>query len=612
MYLRTMIKTGKSHSPISQKIFAYTIGIFLWVSAFFILTTGTVWSADIQVTASVDKQELTLEDSVHFSIVVEGTRSAPPPQLPPLDSFSVRSRGSTSSFRIINGDRSSSITYNFTLLPRDTGTFTIGPATVEVEGGNYQTAPITLVVKEPTSVPNASKEVFVEMVVSNKKPYAQEQVTATLRIYHRVEIRNLKANIDFEGFREEALKGPTQNTRIVNGIRYLSYEMPTALFPLRPGKVEIPASIIELDLVDRSRGNQPPGSFDPFGQGSIFNNFGQLKHKILRTKAITLDVQPLPQKNRPQNFSNLVGDFIITSQLSRTEMEVGDTTTLTVIVAGQGNIKDLSLSSPQWGNDFKVYEDQSEFRQTTGARSISGEKIYTFALVPLKPGSLQVPAIFLSFFDPTKGDYVSIKTQASSLTVSPGSGNSKLRVVESDSVITGKNGNAIHKVGEDILPIHTEPEIFESQISTTRSGVLYGIGLLLPAGLFLLSSGIYKRQQRLKYDIAFSRRHGAYKQSLKKLDSLSPDNDSCEIVRDLSLIVREYLGNILNLQGTAITSSEVEEKLMKGNFRAEEIKATRKLLERYEALQYAPTMESPSEELIRDARSLLDQLEKKS
>jgi hypothetical protein len=56
----------------------------------------------------------------------------------------------------------------------------------------------------------------------------------------------------------------------------------------------------------------------------------------------------------------------------------------------------------------------------------------------------------------------------------------------------------------------------------------------------------------------------------------------------------------------------VEEKLMKGNFRAEEIKATRKLLERYEALQYAPTMESPSEELIRDARSLLDQLEKKS
>jgi hypothetical protein len=254
--------------------------------------------------------------------------------------------------------------------------------------------------------------------------------------------------------------------------------------------------------------------------------------------------------------------------------------------------------------------DQSEFRQTTGARSISGEKVYTYALVPLKPGRPQVPAIFLNYFDPTKGDYVSIQTQASLLTVSPGTGDSKLKVVDSDT--PGNNKNAIHKVGEDILPIHTKEEIFENQNFTAGSGILYGIGLLLPAGLFFLSSGIYKRQQRLKYDIAFSRSHGAYKQALKKLNSLSQDNDSYEIVRDLSLIVREYLGNILNLQGTAITSSEVELKLLNGKFSEEEIKATRKLLERYEALQYTPTMGSPSEELIQDARNLLDQLEKKT
>ena len=608
-----MIKTGKDYSPRPQKTFAYTSGIFLWVSAFFILTTGTAWSADIQVTASVDKQELTLEDSVNFSIVVEGTRSAPPPQLPPLDSFKVRPRGSSSSFRIINGDRSSSITYNFALLPKEAGTFTIGPATVEIEGGKYRTAPITLIVKEPSVIPDPSREVFAEMVVSNKKPYVQEQVTATLRIYHRAEIRNLKADVEFSGFREEALKGPVQNTRIVNGIRYLSYEISTALFPLRPGKVEIPASIIELDQVDRSRGgHQPPGSFDPFGQGSIFNNFGRLKHKTLRTKPITLTVQPLPQKNRPENFSNLVGDFIISAQLSRTKVAVGDTTTLTVTVAGQGNVKDLSLHSPQWGDDFKVYEDQSEFRQTTGERFVSGEKVHTYALVPLQPGRLQVPAILLNYFDPTKGDYVSIQTRALPLTVSSGTSDSKLEIVESGSDSTGKSGIPVQKIGEDILPIHTGPEVFENQTFTTRSGMLYGIGLLLPAGLFLITSRIYKRQQRLKYDIAFSRSHGAYKQALKKLSALSPDNNLREIARELSLIVREYLGNILNLQGTAITATEVEEKLVKGNFNAQEIQKTRKLLEKYETLQYASTAGNPPEELIQDARNLLDQLEKKS
>ena len=476
---------------------------------------------------------------------------------------------------------------------------------MNIDGKKHKTAPITLVVKETSAVPNTLREVFTEMVISNKKPYIREQVTATLRVYHRVEIRNLRADIEFPRFRQEALKGPIQTTRIVNGIRYLSYEISTALFPLRPGKVGIPASIIEFDQVDRTHNGRTSDTFDPFGRGSIFNNFGRLKHKTLRTKAITLDVQPLPQKNRPENFSNLVGDFAISAQLSRVEVEVGDTATLMVTVTGQGNVKDLSLPSPRWRDDFKVYEDQSEYRQVTGARAVSGEKVYTYALVPLRPGRLKVPAIPLNYFDPTKGDYVSIQTQALPLMVSPGTGDPKLNGVESGSYTTGKTG-------EDILPIHTGPKIFESQNFTTGSGILYGMGLLLPAGLFLITSGIYKRQQRLKYDIAFSRSHGAYKQALKKVHALLPDSDPREIARELSLIVREYLGNILNLQGTAITSIEVEAKLRKGNFSAEEIQATREFLEKHETLQYAPTMGNPPEELIQDARNLLGQLEKKS
>ena len=374
-----MTKTGKSHSPRSPKKIIYKAGIFLWITTFLILTTETSWPADIQITASVDKQELTLEDSVYFSITVEGTQSSEPPELPPLDSFRIRSLGSSSSIQIINGERSSSITYNFVLIPKETGTFTIGPATVSIDGNKYQTEPITLIVKEASAIQNSAREVFAEMVVSNKKPYVQEQMTATLRIYHRIGIRNLVTDIQYPGFREESLNEPVQNTRMIRGIRYLSYEIPTALFPLRPGKVEIPASIIELDQVDRSRDDRPRGPFDSFNQGSIFNNFGRLHHKTLRTKSIVLDVQPLPQKNRPENYSNLVGDFIISTQLSRTEVEVGDTTTLTITVAGQGNVKNLSLPSPQWGDDFKVYEDQSEYRQTTGHEPFQERR---FTLMP--------------------------------------------------------------------------------------------------------------------------------------------------------------------------------------------------------------------------------------
>lgn len=607
-----MIKTGKSRSSRSQKTYIYKAGVFLWITALFFLTTGTAGAAEIQVTASVNKLELTLEDSVNYSVVVEGTRSSPPPKLPSLDSFNVRSRGSSSSIQIINGKKSSSTTHNFVLLPRETGTFTIGPATVDIDGKKYRTPPITLVVKEASETIDTTREVFAEMVISNKKPYAQEQVTATLRIYHRVEIRNLVTENQFQGFREEMLKGPIQNTRIVSGIRYQTFELSTALFPLRSGKMEIPASIVQLDQIDQSDGDRLRDPFDPFGQGSIFDGLGQLEHKTLRTKAVTLNVQPLPRKNRPDNFSNLVGDFIISAQLSRSEVEVGDTTTLTVTITGQGNVNDLSLPSPEWGGNFKVYEDQAEYRQTTGAQTISGEKIYTYALVPLKPGKLQIPSIPLNFFDPTKGDYVSIKTKTHPITVEPGKDNSKMKIVESGSNTSGRTGNSIQNIGKDILPIHAGPEVPENHNLSTRSGMLFGIGLLFPAGLFLIYSGIYRRQQRLKNDIAFSRSHGAYKQAVKKLSTLSPDNGPRQIAQELSLIVREYLGNILNLQGTAITSTEVEAKLVKGNFSVEEIRATRELLEKHETLQYAPTTENPAEDLILGARNLLDRLEKKS
>jgi hypothetical protein len=66
------------------------------------------------------------------------------------------------------------------------------------------------------------------------------------------------------------------------------------------------------------------------------------------------------------------------------------------------------------------------------------------------------------------------------------------------------------------------------------------------------------------------------------------------------------------VQGSAITSSEVEDKLLKGNFSPEDVQATQKLLEKFETLQYASAEASSPEVLIQESRNLLDRLEKKS
>ena len=120
----------------------------------------------------------------------------------------------------------------------------------------------------------------------------------------------------------------------------------------------------------------------------------------------------------------------------------------------------------------------------------------------------------------------------------------------------------------------------------------------------------------MKYDVAFYRHRNAYKnanQRLKKMSGLTDSSDLSdpkEFGRELSEILREYVGNKLNLQGKAITAEEVETRLKEANYESAE--ATRKLLEKCETLQFAPTTRGNTKELLSRAEDLIKLLEKQS
>ena len=112
-------------------------------------------------------------------------------------------------------------------------------------------------------------------------------------------------------------------------------------------------------------------------------------------------------------------------------------------------------------------------------------------------------------------------------------------------------------------------------------------------------------------DTSYSRRQVAYSNARKKLDLLSASNSKPkDFVRELSQIIREYIGDKLNLQGTAFTSKEVEEKLNKNFFACEKISAVKALLEKCESMQYAPVVIHKNYGLIDETSELLIQLEK--
>lgn len=568
---------------------------------------------EIRISARVNKNELSLEDGVRYSLTIHGVQNAPEPQLPELADFQIRPAGVSSSTQIINGKLNTSVTYNYLLFPKTTGSLTIQSAHLELGGATYQTEPITLTVLPPgLGAAKNESPAFVETSISNDNPFVNEQVIYTFRLFHRVNAKNFHLKISFEDthFRKESIGDAKIVSRLINGIQYQVRELSTALYPIHAGRVEIPSAVLELDLINRKNHFQRGNPLSSFFNDPIFGSRSSAIHKILRSEPITVDVKPLPEKGKPKDFSNLVGKLRITSRLGKKKLEVGDTTTVTVTVTGPGNVRGLSLALPKMEDTFKVYQDQPESRLIAKGDTLAGEKVFKFALIPLKKGKTAAPSIAFSYFDTATESYQTAKTNPGELTILPAGDKEKLTITEP---LTGgeQNGNnGVKILGEDILPIHTRLSDFATEPFNRPDIFLYGAGWVVPPVLFLLFTSYVGYNLRLKYDAAFVRNRGAFKIASRKLKNLSASGDPKVFAGQLSGIFREYIGNKLNLRGKAITSMEVERKLIDRRYPEEHAISTRKMLENYESLQYIPGNFMKNDNLLNETRDLMNRMEK--
>jgi len=580
----------------------------------FIFFPVTSFSSDIQLSASVDKNQLTIEDSIELSIKISGVRNPPIPKLPPLTDFKVRSTGTQSSTQIFNSDMQVSTTHKYLLTPKIQGNFIIGPVIMNLSGSNYQSEPITVTIKKPNPIkPNENRSVYTETSISKKTPYINEQVVYTFKLFRKTEARNLNLSMPYDEvfFRKENLGKAKRYSRVINGIAYDVDEVSIALFPIKIGESTIPPSMMELDLIHRTQTNRRRDPFARFFNDPFFGGATQSKHKNLSTKPIRLETKPLPKKGKPNGFRNFVGQFFIAATVGKESFDAGDTTTLTITVSGIGNVMDVSLTNLNLGDQFKIYPDQPIFTKSIHGNQIGGEKIFKFALVPFTTGRQTISSISLNYFDPDKNEYNTISTNPISLTIKPGTGTENLNLVQSKTAPTQQNGSTVSILARDILPIHTHVEDFESIVFDKNRRIMYMVGILFPTLIYLFAAGYIRYNHKMNEDMSYSRRQVAHRKAMKKLDQLSVSNpEPKDFVRELSQIIREYIGDKLNLQGTAFTSKEVGEKLNKNTFADDKIFAIKKLLEKFESMQYMPVVADKDHCLIDETAELLINLEK--
>ena len=530
------------------------------------------------IKATVDRAEVSLEDQIVLTITVEGSRSARP-KLPDLNAFDIVSGGQSTQVRIVNGKMTASVSHNYLLVPKQIGTFQIGEATVELEGRTYRSRAFKVRVLDPGDQPRQARDVFVTAQLSNETPYVGEQVIYTWRFYRHQRVQVAGANLepqDFGGLLVEDLGELREFETTVGGQTFRVSEIKKALFPQEPGKIEVPGSSLTCQIVVRSRGRR---------RGSLFDDFfsrPQTATKVLRSESLIMEVRSRPAP--PQGFTGLVGQFSIASEISKRDLQVGESSTLKVTVSGKGNAQMISPPIFPELSQFKIYEDQPKTSLNRRLDGLVGKKTFNRAIVPLEPGEITLPPISLTYFDPSRGSYRTVSTQPIGMVVAPGDGKEELQLTESLAPSTGKV--SVRILADDILPVHTELAAVAPLVSWTKGSSLL-VALLCPPLLFLLVLGMQRHRLRLASDHGFRRRRGALKRALAELGRVGEARDSGEIAERASRCVRTYIGDALNLEGAALTPSEAEQHLRSRGIDEQTVEKVHRLLERLEAARYA-------------------------
>lgn len=530
--------------------------------------------------ASVDRTTMEVGQSFVVTVDVSGENlsGVDEPNPPSTDKVDIIGRSSSHSTQIqlINGKftKSTTLSYEYTMVALKKGEITIPPFTIEYQGKEYSTDLViikvteseekgVLVPEKKRGVQTPENQVFIECTLSEETVYPGEGVLITFELYTRVNLGdvNLVSLPRYENvWVEEVLSPKRLNFRKIvrNGISYSKALIKKDLvFPLLEGEIEIMP--LEMDVV--------------LG-GDIFSFFGETRRISSPEKKIR--VKPFP-KSKPDGFIDAVGDFEMGAELDTSSVEAGAPFPLRVKIKGSGNL--LLFSPPEIPETrrMSMFRPESEEKTRVEGGTIKGERIFTYLITPDKSGLLEIPSIKWAFFNPEKKSFVKKVVGPFRIRVEP----------------SRREGEAVPAKGEDIAFVM--PVDDRSILLIPRFLLFY---LLLPL-IILASSGYYvwERKKLLKnFEYARIKAIPAELQKgFKKLQK-EVESDRVELFyEELSRLLLKFIKLRFGLTTFSIRRDELLKELRNIEVPDESLSNINSLLRRSEEFRFAPTLPTKKE-----------------
>lgn len=582
----------------------------------FLTKLNIIVAEDIKFSASASSTTVGTgqQFSVTFSINTGDGRNFKAPSFKGFSVLSGPNQSSSSSTQIINGSFSQTVSFSYTyyLQAGNEGTYTIGPAYINVGGKTYESNPITIkVVKDNSASQNRSnqgnnqgqnqqsasfsdKDIFLRASISNASPYMGEQIIVTYKLYTSVGISQYSINKtpSNKGLWSEDLtkenERPKQYKEYIDGKQYIVAEIKkVAMFPQESGNLTIEP--LEVDViaqipVQRRRTNTIFDFFDdPFGS-SVQN----IK-KTIKSNSSVIRVKPLPTASKPDDFSGAVGNFTFSSNLSKNEVKANDAINLKITVSGRGNIKLIDKFDITFPTDFETYDPKITDNINKSDNGISGTKTFDYLLIPRNQGNFTIKPIKFTYFDLNKGKYVTLTSPEYNIKVDKGDGKT------SATTLTTVNKEDIKYIGSDIEHIKTKPNKLKPEGQFFFLSKLYFTLLVIPVILFIAALIFRRKHLKLRGNVALLRNKKATKiarNRLKKAQKFLQNNDRNNFYNEISQALWGYLSDKFNIPLAELSMESVNQSLQNKLVDTATIEQLISVLNNCEFARFTPESES--------------------
>jgi hypothetical protein len=528
-------------------------------------------------------------------------------QLPDLSNFDLLMGPSTSqssSFQMINGKTSQSVSFSyiFVLRAKKEGKFTIRPASIKVNGKTYESNSLDIQVvkgqpqqqsasgqqnnqaEEATPTGIVSKDnLFVRVVLDKTSVSKGEQILATIKLYIS---QNVPLNgfdevklPSYEGFWTKEIDVPTQvnfTREVYNGKIYqVGILKKTILFPQQTGTIKIDP--FEITCLVRQRVRQQQGFFDDF-----FDNYRVVKAKVV-SDPIAVSVKELP--NQPAKFSGAVGNFSFSGALDKNNVKSNEAVTLKLTVTGSGNLGLINPPKIDFPQDFEAYEPKTSDHTAASDKGLSGSVSFEYLFIPRFAGNFKIPAVEFVFFNPNTRQYETRSTEAFQINVSKGSDD------QNASVMSSYSKENVKMIGKDIRFIKQNKSKLKPKGSSFYGTFEFYAVYLLSLIAFAVVFVVNRKKIKESANLALVRNKRANKVALKRLKDAArflKNNQPEQFYESVIKALWGYLSDKLSIPVADLNRERASATLLNKGIDQEVVNELMKIIDDCEFARYAP------------------------